>query len=56
MDCIDKVKNKLADFIPVDPEDMYVAGKIEDNDFAIFEEIRTLEEPEGNLIYFICYK
>lgn len=47
MECIDKIKQRQADFVPVDPEDMYVAAKSPNEDFAVFEEIRTLEEPEG---------
>jgi len=47
MECIEKIKQHEADFLTVDPEDMYVAKKEPDGDFAIFEEIRTKEEPEG---------
>lgn len=47
MECIDKIKQHQADFGTVDPEDMYIAGNIPNQDFAIFEEIRTREEPEG---------
>lgn len=31
---------------------MYVASKIPEEDFAIFEEIRTREEPEGIYIFY----
>lgn len=47
MVCIEKVKERLADFVQVDPEDMYVAGELHDEDFAVFEQIRTLDEPEA---------
>lgn len=50
IECIDKIKKRQADFGTVDPEDMYVAANVPDQDFAIFEEIRTLEEPAGKLI------
>lgn len=41
----------MADFGTVDPEDMYVAGNVPNQDFAIFEEIRTKEEPDGNYFF-----
>lgn len=47
LECIDKIKQREADFGTVDPEDMLVASKVPNQDFAIFEEIRTREEPEG---------
>lgn len=52
IECIDKIKAREADFGAVDPEDMYVASKVPEEDFAIFEEIRTREEPEGNHFHF----
>lgn len=51
MECIDKIKQREADFVVVDPEDMYVAGNVPDEEFAIFEEIRSLEEPEAEFRY-----
>lgn len=47
MECIQKIKQREADFLTVDPEDMYVAKNVPEQDFAVFEEIRTREEPEG---------
>lgn len=52
IECLDKIKERLADFGTVDPEDMYVAGNIPNQDFAVFEEIRTREEPDGKKICF----
>ncbi|XP_076250329.1 transferrin 1 [Rhynchophorus ferrugineus] len=51
MECIEKIKERQADFGTVDPEDMYVAAKEPGEDFAIFEEIRTREEPEAEFRY-----
>lgn len=47
MDCLDKVNMREADFLAVDPEDMYVAANLNNEDFSIFSQIRTVEEPEG---------
>lgn len=49
IECMEKVFQRKADFQTVDPEDMYVAGNIQNQDFAVFEEIRTKEEPEGKM-------
>lgn len=49
MQCIEKIKERQADFGMVDPEDMYVGAKTPNQDFTVFEEIRTLEEPEGEI-------
>ncbi|CAH0552540.1 unnamed protein product [Brassicogethes aeneus] len=51
IECIDKIKERLADFGAFDPEDMYVASKVENQDFAVFEQIRTREEPEAEFRY-----
>ncbi|XP_066256640.1 transferrin isoform X1 [Euwallacea similis] len=51
MECIEKIKERQADFLTVDPEDMYVAKNVPDEDFAVFEEIRTKEEPEAEFRY-----
>lgn len=51
MECLDIVKKRKADFMAVDPEDMYVAYKMNNQDFAVFSEIRTLEEPEAEFRY-----
>lgn len=47
VECLQKIQERKADFLTVDPEDMYVAGNLPEQDFAVFEEIRTKEEPEG---------
>jgi hypothetical protein len=48
---LEKIQHREADFEPVDPEDMYIASKIPHQDFMIFKEIRTKEEPEGECLY-----
>ncbi|KAB0802851.1 hypothetical protein PPYR_05037 [Photinus pyralis] len=50
-DCAIKIKQREADFGVVDPEDMYVGKNVKDQDFKIFEEIVTLEEPEAEFRY-----
>lgn len=50
MECLEKVQNREADFLVVDPEDMYVAFKMKDEEFSVFSEIRTIEEPNGNFV------
>ncbi|XP_022906419.1 transferrin [Onthophagus taurus] len=50
-ECIEKIKRREADFLTVDPEDMYIAAKTPEQDFAVFEEIRTKEEPEAEFRY-----
>ncbi|KAJ3640628.1 hypothetical protein Zmor_027180 [Zophobas morio] len=50
-ECIEKIQQRVADFGTVDPEDMYIAAKTPDQDFAVFEEIRTREEPEAEFRY-----
>lgn len=47
MECLEKLKHNEADFVAVDPEDMYVAYQIDNDDFSVFSEIRTVEEPDG---------
>lgn len=47
MDCLEKVNKREADFLAVDPEDMYVAFNLNNEDFSLFSELRTVEEPEG---------
>ncbi|KAL1488017.1 hypothetical protein ABEB36_015392 [Hypothenemus hampei] len=51
MECIEKIKKREADFLTVDPEDMYVAKNTPEEDFVVFEEIRTKEEPEAEFRY-----
>lgn len=42
MECLEKVQNRQADFLAADPEDMYVAFNIKNEDFSIFSELRTV--------------
>jgi len=51
VDCLDKVQHGEADFVPVEPEDMYIASKIPHQHFMIFKEVRTKEEPEEEFRY-----
>lgn len=60
MECLEFVNKRLADFLIADPEDMYVAAKLNNEDFLLFAQIRSVEEPEGqrlcshlNVFYFI---
>lgn len=53
MECLEKVNRREADFVAVDPEDMYVAFHMNNEDFSVFSEIRTVEEPEGSENIFI---
>lgn len=46
MECLEKVNKREADFVAVDPEDMYVAFQMKNEDFSVFSEIRTVEEPD----------
>jgi len=48
---LEKIQHRQADFVPVDPEDMYIASKIPHQDFTIFKEIRTKEEPNGQCLW-----
>lgn len=49
MECLYKLEYNEADFMAVDPEDMYVAHQIDNDEFSVFSEIRTVEEPDGKL-------
>lgn len=51
MDCLAKVKDRKADFMIVDPEDMYVAFRMQNEDFSVFSEIRSLAEPDSAFRY-----
>lgn len=50
MECLEKVEKREADFVAVDPEDMYVAFQMKNEDFAVFSEIRTIDEPDGIIL------
>lgn len=51
MECLQLVENRRADFVAVDPEDMYVALNMKNEDFAVFSEIRTVEESQSAFRY-----
>ncbi|XP_059615126.1 transferrin [Phlebotomus argentipes] len=51
IDCLNLVNKRQADFMAVDPEDMYLAYKMSNQDFAVFAEVRTLEEPTAEFRY-----
>lgn len=51
MDCVSLVNQRKADFMIVDPEDMYVAYRMQNEDFSVFSEIRTLAEPTNTYRY-----
>ncbi|CAH0399699.1 unnamed protein product [Chilo suppressalis] len=51
MECLNHVQQRQADFVPVDPEDMYVATKIPNQDFILFQEYRTKDEPDAEFRY-----
>ncbi|XP_058126943.1 transferrin [Anopheles ziemanni] len=50
-ECLRLVRNRQADFVMADPEDLYVAMKMENQDFAVFAEQRTTEEPASPFRY-----
>lgn len=50
MDCLELVNRRQADFLAADPEDMYVAANLNNEDFLVFSQIRTVEEPEGIIL------
>ncbi|WP_147291042.1 PhnD/SsuA/transferrin family substrate-binding protein, partial [Alteriqipengyuania lutimaris] len=49
--CLDKIQHHDADFVPVDPEDIFLASKITNQSFIVFKEIRTKEEPDEEFRY-----
>uniref|UniRef100_A0AAG5DK04 Transferrin-like domain-containing protein n=1 Tax=Anopheles atroparvus TaxID=41427 RepID=A0AAG5DK04_ANOAO len=51
MDCLRKVRNREADYLMADPEDLYVAMHMENQDFLVFAEQRSLEEPTAPFRY-----
>ncbi|GBP00867.1 Transferrin [Eumeta japonica] len=51
MECLNLVQQRQADFVPVDPEDMYVASRIPNQDFVVFQEYRTDDEPDAEFRY-----
>lgn len=51
VDCLDIVERRGADFMAVDPEDLYLAFKKKNEDFAVFSDIRTKEEIQAEFRY-----
>lgn len=51
VDCLDIVERRQADFMAVDPEDLYLAFKKKNEDYAVFSDIRTIEEPTAEFRY-----
>lgn len=51
VECLSFVQQRQADFVPVDPEDMYMASKIPNQDFVVFQEYRTDDEPDAEFRY-----
>lgn len=51
VDCLDIVERREADFMAVDPEDLYLALKKKNEDYAVFSDIRTKEEEQAEFRY-----
>ncbi|KAG5677326.1 hypothetical protein PVAND_007094 [Polypedilum vanderplanki] len=51
LDCLDKVERREADFMAVDPEDLYLAFKKKNEDFTVFSDIRTQQEIQAEFRY-----
>lgn len=51
MECLELVNRREADFLAVDPEDMYIALNMKNEDFSVFSEIRTREEADAQFRY-----
>lgn len=51
VDCLDIVERRGADFMAVDPEDLYLALKKKNEDFSVFSDIRTKEEEQAEFRY-----
>ncbi|XP_063705234.1 transferrin [Culicoides brevitarsis] len=51
MECLEYVKKREADVMLADPEDMYIAYHLENDDFDIVQEIRTIEESHSAFRY-----
>lgn len=49
--CLDIVERREADFMAVDPEDLYLAFKKKNEDFAVFSDIRTQVEIQAEFRY-----
>lgn len=51
VDCLDIVERREADFMAVDPEDLYLALNKKNEDYAVFSDIRTVEEAQAEFRY-----
>uniref|UniRef100_A0A182PR24 Transferrin n=1 Tax=Anopheles epiroticus TaxID=199890 RepID=A0A182PR24_9DIPT len=51
LDCLRKVQNRDADYLVADPEDVYVASHFDNQDFVVFSELRSAEEPTAQFRY-----
>lgn len=51
VECLTFIQQRQADFVPADPEDMYVASKMPNQDFLLFQEYRTKDEPNAEFRY-----
>lgn len=51
VECLDFILQRQADFVPADPEDMYLASKMPNQDFYVFQEFRTYDEPDAEFRY-----
>lgn len=51
LDCIEKMHQHEADFGAFEPEEMYIASHIPDDQMNVFQEVRTKEEPDGEFLF-----
>ncbi|XP_063891751.1 transferrin [Helicoverpa armigera] len=51
VECLSLVQQRQADIVPVDPEDMYCATKLPNEDFVLIQEYRTDDEPDAPFRY-----
>lgn len=49
MECLELIEKRQADVLAVDPEDMYVAYHMKNEDFRVISEFRTEVEKDGKL-------
>lgn len=51
VECLEMVERRVADFMAVDPEDLYLALKKKNEDYSVFADIRTEEEKNAQFRY-----
>lgn len=51
LNCLEMIIAREADFLVTDPEDMYLAFNMKNEDFAAFADIRTVEENQAEFRY-----